>query len=476
MHPKEMKPWGLSPRVRGNRTKTRMYRRGTRSIPACAGEPAAAGRFWTACRVYPRVCGGTNNQGIAGDKDAGLSPRVRGNHDQPDAGVNDGGSIPACAGEPLRMAVCRMTSWVYPRVCGGTPPRPVTCRPAAGLSPRVRGNLASRSLALLASGSIPACAGEPKRRRPARAKASVYPRVCGGTPDVGREEPRAAGLSPRVRGNPRMAPPGIWRRRSIPACAGEPPERSYHGSDGQVYPRVCGGTHCQSYHWCAYHGLSPRVRGNPERQNRRSPNAGSIPACAGEPWIHRRLSAVSAVYPRVCGGTQRGRASKPDAGGLSPRVRGNRLPPPRTRQSYRSIPACAGEPAKYGVLAARIKVYPRVCGGTLECLPRLAIGQGLSPRVRGNPPRPHAATLPPRSIPACAGEPCNGAAEQTPIWVYPRVCGGTGWRGEMGSERAGLSPRVRGNPSHIAALIDYVRSIPACAGEPQPFHPLVGAG
>ena len=70
--------------------------------------------------------------------------------------------------------------------------------------------------------------------------------------------------------------------------------------------------------------------------------------------------------------------------GLSPRVRGNLFrckidyPPPG------SIPACAGEPLTMEALWVAIRVYPRVCGGTLETVPKIVHGMGLSPRVRGN--------------------------------------------------------------------------------------------
>ena len=71
--------------------------------------------------------------------------------------------------------------------------------------------------------------------------------------------------------------------RSIPACAGEPPERDIGRYQAGVYPRVCGGTRGDaSMHLCAY-GLSPRVRGNRRRRVARRMMLRSIPACAGEP-------------------------------------------------------------------------------------------------------------------------------------------------------------------------------------------------
>ena len=70
---------GLSPRMRGNPLPRPATPSGYRSIPAYAGEPRATRRRRPVCRVYPRVCGGTDD-----DKDLiveipGLSPRMRGN-------------------------------------------------------------------------------------------------------------------------------------------------------------------------------------------------------------------------------------------------------------------------------------------------------------------------------------------------------------------------------------------------------------
>ena len=115
-------------------------------------------------RVYPRVCGGTLTIYDDVGKLAGLSPRVRGNP-QGATGVGVGvGSIPACAGEPLRGRGRRSRRTVYPRVCGGTD-GPVFCHDLPrGLSPRVRGNLNHVGVQRVVSRSIPACAGEPALR------------------------------------------------------------------------------------------------------------------------------------------------------------------------------------------------------------------------------------------------------------------------------------------------------------------------
>ena len=191
---------GLSPRVRGNpgRQTTRGFGRWG-SIPACAGEPQRVLAPPAQPQVYPRVCGGTWNHAtneasgnglsprVRGNRgrrvcrraSGGLSPRVRGNRPQTCQTETKPGSIPACAGEPSCGLRSTSLSKVYPRVCGGTDARWQWGTPTGGLSPRVRGNLGGDAAVRDASGSIPACAGEPagSRRRWMR------------------------GLSPRVRGN-----------------------------------------------------------------------------------------------------------------------------------------------------------------------------------------------------------------------------------------------------------------------------------
>ena len=136
------------------------------------------------------------------------------------------------------------------------------------------------------------------------------------------------------------------------------------------------------------------------------------------PWGHR-------VYPRVCGGTALPITVTSLAKGLSPRVRGNLLHSQVSPGRLGSIPACAGEPGSLPSTRILIRVYPRVCGGTV-CL-EICVGDsaGLSPRVRGEP-----------------------TAAGSPDWirrVYPRVCGGTVMNARGTNAAPGLSPRVRGN-------------------------------
>ena len=152
------------------------------------------------------------------------------------------GSIPACAGEPPFNRSCIARNQVYPRVCGGT-----------------------------SAPTFPVCS------------IPVYPRVCGGTAILTLRVKGDEGLSPRVRGNHIGARSEKLLTRSIPACAGEPPQSELFPFLLRVYPRVCGGTRNDTTATNLWSGLSPRVRGNRRLLVPGATVDGSIPACAGEP-------------------------------------------------------------------------------------------------------------------------------------------------------------------------------------------------
>ena len=91
-----------------------------------------------------------------------------------------------------------------------------------------------------------------------------------------------------------------------------------------VYPRECGGTLMNGADRLIVPGLSPRVRGNRLPRLAGCGVRGSIPASAGEPSVLSKWSCARGVYPRECGGTVMAKQDAGDSVGLSPRVRGNR--------------------------------------------------------------------------------------------------------------------------------------------------------
>ena len=192
---------------------------------------------------------------------------------------------------------------------------------------------------------------------------------------------RWTGLSPRVRGNRNWRPLTMLTFWSIPARAGEPRRIAILKQLKGAYPRACGGTHFPALISAPQVGLSPRVRGNPERLNLVADDPRSIPARAGEPCSCSPSPRATSVYPRACGGTHILLHNVKLGKGLSPRVRGNRKPSSPLSRTRGSIPARAGEP--FSILPSS--------GGTFKTerdgwVPRPAPLDGCSP---AGPPRPH---------------------------------------------------------------------------------------
>ena len=255
-------------------------------------------------------------------------------------------------------------------------------------------------------------------------------------------------------------------RRSIPACTGEPRRESRSRPANPVYPRVYGGTFRTRSMANPAQGLSPRVRGNRAAARLPRLQKGSIPACTGEPRSAPGWAPKRTVYPRVYGGTAEDDLDLPDADGLSPRVRGNPSEKAVASGCVRSIPACTGEPHSSRSDNTSHRVYPRVYGGTGPIHGQGLAINGLSPRVRGNPVSVNVARSALRSIPACTGEPTASLPAGVHVKVYPRVYGGTQLGRVAGNQALGLSPRVRGNLLKTSICAPFIRSIPACTGEP----------
>ena len=387
----------------GNRIPTRRLC----LLPTCVGEPADYQDYCFAHSVYPRVCGGTLQTSDGSTFVEGLSPRVRGNRCGSSGLRQIDGSIPACAGEPMAAPFRTCAKEVYPRVCGGTGKHQYGRLYAQGLSPRVRGNRFQNAAIPNNSGSIPACAGEPRPPLRGHHRRQVYPRVCGGTAlRLGQcNKSKLTGLSPRVRGNPALVIGCTIPSRSIPACAGEPGSIVAQCAWSEVYPRVCGGTTMCSSPVSVVWGLSPACAGEPIDVATAVREYG-VPACAGEPLCKPDTGRRIPVYPRVCGGTNPVFGFG-DGFMVYPRVCGGTLPTDVGGGMYHgSIPACAGEPCQPTRGRNVPWVYPRVCGGTARIN-----GQCRSKSYWG-------------SIPACAGEPRPYRGNRCHRVVYPRVCGG----------------------------------------------------
>ena len=465
---------GPSPRVRGTLRPRRRLPAHHGSIPACAGNPIGRGARVDLAEVHPRVCGEPSSGLNRRPPPRGPSPRVRGTPRQAAGAVAEDGSIPACAGNPPCGASRSAKNRVHPRVCGEPPTGHQHAPSSSGPSPRVRGTPMPASGCACSARSIPACAGNPSRRVDRGGGGGVHPRVCGEPSSTACASSGGRGPSPRVRGTPRQRPVPPMLPGSIPACAGNPSARSCSCTPTRVHPRVCGEPSVQGGEPPGRAGPSPRVRGTLRHAARARDRRRSIPACAGNPPTAARRPKRAQVHPRVCGEPLHSHARDHAVTGPSPRVRGTRRPAGVGAGRGGSIPACAGNPTCTRAARGSSRVHPRVCGEPRGRRAAEWIRRGPSPRVRGTPCVAAGDSWCVRSIPACAGNPGRGHLRARQWRVHPRVCGEPDRRAGGPEPELGPSPRVRGTPCGIEHQLVTLRSIPACAGNPSPYRPAGG--
>ena len=153
----------------------------------------------------------------------------------------------------------------------------------------------------------------------------VYPRMGGGNADEAAFAQPANGLSPHGRGKPLDIPQAGGQTGSIPAWAGETPERLPRPGFRPVYPRMGGGNIHRERRDCQTAGLSPHGRGKRHAGVLRHQPAGSIPAWAGETEDLELRDGDKEVYPRMGGGNRALVTGMGCCRGLSPHGRGKRL-------------------------------------------------------------------------------------------------------------------------------------------------------
>ena len=311
----------------GNQGRVGCPGRSLRPIPTCVGQPRTPPPACAWGRAYPHVCGATHPTPEDGISVLGLSPRVWGNPSCDWSSVNFDRPIPTCVGQPQCRRCRLIRTTAYPHVCGATRLAAACRASGTGLSPRVWGNLCNAFGCRELRGPIPTCVGQPVRMFSFAEKESAYPHVCGATSLSTCIPAPQIGLSPRVWGNPFDADADELWPGPIPTCVGQPLVGLGAGRDGAAYPHVCGATGSILAVNIISTGLSPRVWGNQLRQFKNLEEIGPIPTCVGQPAHSQNGGASPTAYPHVCGATVDGQHSPATGQGLSPRVWGNPLLP-----------------------------------------------------------------------------------------------------------------------------------------------------
>ena len=231
-----------------------------------------------------------------------------------------------------------------------------------------------------------------------------------------------------------------------------------------VHPRVRGEHNWNRGRGFRVCGSSPRARGTPAFHYHRHRNRRFIPACAGNTGNLSRGLPSFPVHPRVRGEHSLHYSQASFGGGSSPRARGTRNLIYRQSTNLRFIPACAGNTKTTPAIQTPQSVHPRVRGEHLAGIVNESTSVGSSPRARGTQ-----VIQPPgfqflRFIPACAGNTSADNFLSDSLAVHPRVRGEHIRRNGANGKIRGSSPRARGTHSVVLKVTVFVRFIPACAG------------
>ena len=231
------------------------------SIPARAGQPEDQNHEATRIGVHPRSRGAATNLIHGVINGVGPSPLARGSQDAWRYEPAHRGSIPARAGQPASRSSTPPPRRVHPRSRGAARGLAVWRSKAPGPSPLARGSLANGHQTDRAAGSIPARAGQPVPRAPARRTSAVHPRSRGAATPCRLCQSRTRGPSPLARGSPKWCPTRTTRLWVHPR------------SRGAALAAVGGGV--------ADLGPSPLARGSPVVRVLVHKVCGSIPRSRG---------------------------------------------------------------------------------------------------------------------------------------------------------------------------------------------------
>ena len=149
-----------------------------------------------------------------------------------------------------------------------------------------------------------------------------HPRVCGEHARHSRSSAAWMGSSPRMRGAPQRALPGLPQAGIIPAYAGSTEAWRRARREVEDHPRVCGEHFIVITAPTSCVGSSPRMRGALLARAVRPQHDGIIPAYAGSTWIPLQMELAIWDHPRVCGEHYYDMSEDEAREGSSPRMRG----------------------------------------------------------------------------------------------------------------------------------------------------------
>ena len=214
-------------------------------------------------------------------------------------------------------------------------------------------------------------------------------------------------------------------------------------------------------------GPSPFARGS-RASSPPAPGARrSIPARAGQPAAGNPQDCGHEFHPRSRGAASVLSIQCAQALGPSPLARGSRGLCLRRVRHGRSIPARAGQPPAAIRGTADRRVHPRSRGAAAFISLSVDSEMGPSPLARGSRVLRVGNAAPIGSIPARAGQPALSQRAQGPVGVHPRSRGAAPASRVSVKSQPGPSPLARGSHAHGLIRRNRRGSIPARAGQPR---------
>ena len=357
---------GSSPRMRGTPVLPLPLRLPVGIIPAYAGNTLGGAFDLILGGDHPRVCGEHMLSATDCTAAAGSSPRMRGTLYRELAVFGARGIIPAYAGNTGLECRNYAVGGDHPRVCGEHSRHVPASFTEPGSSPRMRGTRVGSPFRTVASGIIPAYAGNTTTFYAIALFRRDHPRVCGEHKRLPRTRTIRPGSSPRMRGTQIPAHPDHRWSGIIPAYAGNTLAVFCFRACRRDHPRVCGEHTSRGLRGLRRQGSSPRMRGTPFVKHVFIGIVGIIPAYAGNTALSFGTDGVTGDHPRVCGEHSLRAAANPSLTGSSPRMRGTPADRKRIPPAHGIIPAYAGNTGHISCLPCCQRDHPRVCGEHLR--------------------------------------------------------------------------------------------------------------
>ena len=357
------------------------------SSPRRRGTPVEQRAEWLECRIIPAQAGNTGDTAARS-----VSPRS--------------GSSPRRRGTPTRTGCSTDICRIIPAQAGNTPPpdRSSTPRPdhpraggehrygvprhaaAVGSSPRRRGTQPITCAVSEFLRIIPAQAGNTTQYGTLGGGNQDHPRAGGEHEVTLTQQEIKAGSSPRRRGTRRSAMRSRWRRRIIPAQAGNTAWRPRPRPPRADHPRAGGEHASNSRIGSLKNGSSPRRRGTLGRVGQQKSNRRIIPAQAGNTCRRWCIAVSRSDHTRAGGEHPNCSLRSGTAAGSSPRRRGTPCPEKRHPDPNRIIPAQAGNTLPWISWPPRVADHPRAGGEHSAELIAESRARRIIPAQAGNTP------------------------------------------------------------------------------------------